>query len=102
MKASKKKKKLIMVSSSPPLSPAESYQPVSSRDGETEGKQKESQEETQEVERAGWMKAERRWSRKLHRDGKWQALTNHCSADCRGSDGTEIIKIWLNLAKYIN
>lgn len=53
----------------------------------------------QEVERMGRMKAER-WSRKLHQDEKWQALTNHCSDDCPGSDGSEIIEIWLNLTKY--
>ena len=59
-----------------------------------------SQKAMQEVERVGWMKADRRWSRKLHQDEKWQALTNHCSDDCCGSDGSEIIKIWLNLVKY--
>lgn len=56
----------------------------------------------QALERMGRMKADGRWSRKLHRDEKWQALTNRCSDDRRGSDGSEIIKIWLNLEmKYI-
>lgn len=43
------------------------------------------------------MKAKRRWRRKLHQDEKWQALTNHCSDDCSGSDRS---KIWLHFVKY--
>lgn len=45
--------------------------------------------EMQEVESMRRMKAERRWSTKLHRDEKRQALTNQWP----GSNGSELIKI---------
>lgn len=59
-----------------------------------------SYEGMQEVEKMGWIKAERRWNSKLYHDKKWQALMNHCSHNCLGSDGCEMFKIWLNRLKY--
>lgn len=54
-----------------------------------------SYEGMQEVEKMGWIKAERRWNSKLYHDKKWQALMNHCS-----HNGCEMFKIWLNRLKY--
>lgn len=59
-----------------------------------------SYEGMQEVEKIGWIKAERRWNSKLYHDKKWQALMNHCSHNCLGSNGCEMFKIWLNRLKY--